>query len=130
MENTPNSIDHNKLSILDRIAIIGELEHIRRHAIRSANSSSEEEEKLFYGVIGQKAKRLRRKYQKEYLDCKDRDWCLVKSAATLKQLFYEVDCEFDCLNEAESLADEILSHAYNTDLSGCESCANDKEDIQ
>lgn len=130
MENTPNLIDHNKLSILDRVAIIGELEHIRRHAVRSAHIAEAEEKKLSYGVIAQRAKQLRRRYQKEYLDCDELDWCLVKSSAALKQLFYETGSEFSFLDEAERLTDEILSNAYNIDLSGCESCANDKEDIQ
>lgn len=112
---------------MDNVAIIGELEHIRRHAKRSAKVTEKEEDKLFYEVTAERAKELRRSYQKQYLNCTEKDWCLVKAAASIKQLFYEVSCDYDYLNDAEILADSILSHAFNQDLTGCESCQSDKD---
>lgn len=130
MEETLESqINHDKLSLLDRVSIVGELEHIRRHAIRSAKASEQDEDKLFYEVIAEQSKNLRRKYQKEYLNCDEKDWCLVKAAASLKQLFYEIGGDYEYLNDTENLADNILSHAFHQDLTNCEACAKDKNDV-
>lgn len=119
-------MNHNLLSLTDRISLVGELEHIRRHALRSAKVAKAED-KIFYEVTALQAQRLRREYQDKFLKCDDKDWCLTKSAATLKQLAYELALDANDLEDMENLTDNILSHAYNVDLTGCESCSNDQE---
>lgn len=119
-------MNHDLLSLTDRISLIGELEHIRRHALRSAKVAKDKD-KLFYEVTALQAQKLRREYQAKYLDCDEKDWCLAKSAATLKQLTYELALDANDLQDMENLTDNILSHAYNVDLTGCESCSNDQE---
>ena len=40
--DTSKTFDHAKAGIGDRIAVIGEMEHARRHALRSAVSAEDE----------------------------------------------------------------------------------------
>lgn len=119
-------MDHQKLSTLDKITLIGELQHIRAHALRSSKVAEKDEDKFFYQVIASQAQEARRAYMAKHFQLDEKDWCLVKAAATLKQLNYELahgdETEFA---ELENLADSILSHATGEDLTGCESCAKD-----
>lgn len=120
-------MNHNLLNLTDKLSLIGELEHIRRHAKRSAKVAEESEDKLFYQVIAANAQSLRRDYQAKYLDTPELDWCLVKSAATLKQLAYESEDDEEFFERLETLTDQIYTHAFKQDMSGCKACAEDKE---
>ena len=125
------NFNHDKASVGDKIALIGELEHARRHALRAAVSVWSEEddsESVKYLIISKRAQTLRREYMKKHFpELKDSDWCLCKSAACLRQIAYEV-CEGDKeeLKEIDEFVDEIWGQALNMDLSDCISCKEDR----
>lgn len=125
------NFNHDKASVADKIRLIGELEHTRAHALRSAVSAWEEEddsESIKYILLAKRAQTLRRDYMKKhFVQLKDTDWCLCKSAACLRQIAYEV-CEGDAieLKEIDDFVDEIWGQALNMDLSDCKACKDDK----
>ena len=131
MENDEKTFNHDKASVADKIRLIGELEHARAHALRSAVSAWEEEddsESIKYLLLAKRAQTLRRDYMKKHFgQLKDTDWCLCKSAACLRQIAYEV-CEGDAveLKEIDDFVDEIWGHALDMDLSDCKACKDDK----
>lgn len=122
-------MNHDSLNLTDKIATLAELEHVRRHAKRSAKVAADPDEKLFYQVVARQAQELRREYQAKYLPSSELDWCLTKSAATLKQLTYEAEEDIEFVDRLENLADEILSHALKVDLSGCAACREDEQSV-
>ncbi len=132
MENKQEqkNFDHSKASVSDKIALIGELCHIRRHAERAAVSTWREEddsESKRYLLVAKEAQDLRRKYMRKHFgEIKTSDWCLCKSAACLRQLAYEV-CEGDDLElkELDDFVDGIWGNAIGKDLSDCEACIAD-----
>ena len=130
--NEPKKFDHVKGSTSDKIAIIGELEHARRHALRAAASAWREEddsESTRYLILAKRAQSIRRDYMREHFgELKETDWCLCKSAACLRQLAYEV-CEGNVLElkEIDDFVDEIWGEALGQDLSDCIACREDKE---
>ena len=125
------NFNHDKASVADKIRLIGELEHARAHALRSAVSAWVEEddsESIKYLLLAKRAQTLRRDYMKKHFgQLKDTDWCLCKSAACLRQIAYEV-CEGDAveLKEIDDFVDEIWGHALDMDLSDCKACKDDK----
>lgn len=125
------NFDHAKASASDKIALIAELEHARRHALRAAASVWEEEddsESNRYLILAKRAQELRREYMKNHFnEIKDTDWCLCKSAACLRQIAYEV-CEGDTveLKELDDFVDEIWGAALGKDLSDCVACKDDR----
>lgn len=129
MEKT---FDHGKASVADKIALVGELQHGRRHCVRSAASAWREEddsESVKYLLWAKRFQSIRRDYMKKHFgELKETDWCLIKVCAELRSLVYEV-CEGDAeeLKELEDLIDEILSSALGIDMSGCLSCKEDAE---
>lgn len=133
-EQTEKTFNHNKAGTSDKIALIGEIEHLRRHALRAAASTLQEEESddsdsTRYLILAKRAQELRREYMKKHFgELKDTDWCLCKAAACLRQIAYEV-CEGDAveLKEIDDFVDEIWGGALNMDLSDCESCRSDRE---
>lgn len=132
MEDSQENFNHNKAATSDRIAILSELEHSRRHAIRSAVTLSIEEkaEDAFkFLVWAKQLQDMRRKYMAKWFGNIDaKHWCLCKSAACLRQLAYETegdDSEF--LTEVDNLVDQIWGDALNEDLSDCIACAEDKK---
>ena len=133
-DETQKTFDHSKASVADHIRLIGELEHARAHALRSAASSWEEDddsESARYLILAKRAQTLRREYmQKHFKDLADTDWCLCKSAACLRQIAYEV-CEGDSLElkEIDDFVDEIWGSALNMDLSECKACKDDREGV-
>lgn len=116
----------------DKIAAIGELEHLRRHAKRSAVVAKENNEDfIHYQIIAQRAETTRRKLMKEWFGLNDLDHCLGKTAATLRQLIYEIDDgDTDNLVEVDELVDLVWSHALGIDMSGCKSCQEDSDGIE
>lgn len=131
MEDESKVFNHKKASVSDKIAIISELEHIRRHALRSATVADKEEE-MFYLVTAQQAKDIRRKFMNDnFSEIDSKLWCLCKSAACLRQLAYEVwDTKAEQLKEIDDLVDNIWSKAVNQDLSDCVACKEDKGEVE
>lgn len=121
------TFDHGKAGVSDKIAVIGEMEHLRRHAMRSA-ISSEGEEYFNFLVWAKSLKDMRRNYMKTYFgDIDNKYWCMCKSAACLRQLMYEVeDMDINLLKDVDNLVDDIWSTAVGVDLSDCEACRSDK----
>lgn len=128
---TKKTFDHGKASVADRLLVVGELEHGRRHCLRSAASVWREEddsESIQYLLWAKRFQEIRREYMRKHFgELKENDWCLIKVCASLRQLVYEV-CEGDIeeLKELEDLVDEITSKALGKDMSNCVACADDK----
>lgn len=134
MERQENekTFDHDKASVSDKIRLIGELEHIRSHALRSAASVWTEEddsEAVKYLIMAKRAQTLRREYMKNHFSgIKDTDWCLCKASATLRQILYEVNDGWpEELKEIDDFVDEIWGQALGMDLSDCVACKEDRE---
>lgn len=128
MEEKEEIFDHKKASVGDDIRLIAELEHIRAHALRSAVVAEGTDKEMFYLITAQRAKELRRQFMQEhYPNIDSKLWCLCKSAACLRQVAYEIWGEkADFLKQIDALVDDIWSEATGMDLSGCESCRQDK----
>lgn len=130
MEHITNSFDHKKAAVSDDIRLIGELCHIRAHALRSAVVAEGTDEEMFYLLTAQRAKELRRQFMQEhYPNIDSKLWCLCKSAACLRQVAYEVWGEkAEFLKQLDELVDDIWGKATGEDLSGCEACKSDGAD--
>lgn len=132
-DNERENFDHAKAGVGDRIAAVGEIEHLRRHALRSAISSEEGSELAFSCLVWAKQLQdMRREYMRKHFgEIDDKLWCMCKSAACLRQLAYEVDGDdANFLKEVDNLVDDIWGTAVNKDLSDCESCRADREEVQ
>lgn len=132
-DNERENFDHAKAGVGDRIAAVGEMEHLRRHALRSAVSSEEGSELAFNCLVWAKQLQdMRREYMRKHFgEIDDKLWCMCKSAACLRQLAYEVDGDdANFLKEVDNLVDDIWGTAVNKDLSDCESCRADREEVQ
>ena len=132
-DNERENFDHAKAGVGDRIAAVGEMEHLRRHALRSAISSEEGSELAFNCLVWAKQLQdMRREYMRKHFGEIDANlWCMCKSAACLRQLAYEVDGDdANFLKEVDNLVDDIWGTAVNKDLSDCESCRSDREEVQ
>lgn len=117
-----------RLNVTDTLAIVAELEHLRRHLLRSVLFVPEED-RLFYLTEASRCQKIRREYMKKYFPVRQQDWCIVKSCATLRQLLYETtSSDFDTLQEVDYLVDEIMTKVTGKDLSDCESCRTDAID--
>ena len=130
MEKDEKTFNHNKASVADKIALIGELEHGRAHCVRAAASvwrEDDDSESIQYLLWAKRFQEIRREYmRKHFSDLEESDWCLVKVCASLRQLVYEV-CEGDIdeLKELEDLVDEITGKAFKRDMSSCVACKDD-----
>ena len=125
------SFDSENANISDLILVTGELEHIQRHALRSMVSPNiEEEERVWYAVLAKQAKDARRSLmRKHFPDCPDELWCLGKASASLRQLAYETFTgDIEELSEIEDIVDSIWSKITGQDMTGCKSCASDREE--
>ena len=122
--------DHAKGSVADRIFVLSEMEHARRHAIRSAIVSDPEDKEASFNFLvwAKQLQDLRRAYmQKHFGDIDTKFWCLCKSTACLRQLAYEVDGDdLEFLREVDNLVDDIWGTATGKDLSECEACRGDR----
>ena len=131
MEHDKKEFNHNKASVADKISLIGELCHARRHALRAATATLEENddsESTKYLLIAKRAQSIRREYMRKHFGkLKDTDWCLCKAAACLRQIAYEV-CEGDAeeLREIDDFVDQIWGEALGMDLSECIACRDDR----
>lgn len=122
---------YQTLNTSDHIAAVGEMEHIARHAMRSKQVAKDTDDEVFYQVIANKAKELRRKYMRTYFpDCDDKLWCLGKASASLRQVVYESDeGHTELVREVDDLVDEIWGKITGKDLYGCQACKDDKENV-
>lgn len=127
MEN----INHSHLALEDTLSLISELEHIRRHNLRSYYSAQGQEDKFFHLVSAAQAQRLRRKVQTKLGKIDVEDWCVLKSAQIIRQLNYELmEGDEELFNELEGLVDSINSHALKQDMSGCRACQADQDALK
>lgn len=135
MEKDEKTFNHDKASVADKIALIGELEHGRAHCVRAAASvwrEDDDSESIQYLLWAKRFQEIRREYMRKHFGkLKESDWCLFKVSARLRQLAYEV-CEGDVeeLKEMEDLIDEITGKALNMDLSDCVACLEDRQEGQ
>lgn len=121
---------YQTLNTSDHIRVISELEHIYSHAMRSKQVAWGTDDEVFYQVIANKAKALRRKYMRTYFpDCDDRLWCLGKASASLRQVIYEADeGNTELVKDADDIVDSIWGKISGKDLSDCESCRADRQE--
>lgn len=130
MDNSPG-VDHTKLNLEDRLALISELEHLRRHALRSAYATKNTEDEFFHLVTASTAQRLRRKIEGELGEIATPDWCELKSAQAIRQLNYEtMEGDSSLFRELEELVDSVNTHTLKQNMSGCQACEEDKAMIQ
>lgn len=132
MKDDKNIFDHETAGISDAIRLVGELEHIRAHALRSAVVAEGTDDEMFYLVLAQQAKEMRREFmQDQFPHIDSKLWCLCKSAATLRQIAYEGwRDKAEQLKLIDNMVDGIWGKALDKDLSGCEVCKEDKGEIQ
>lgn len=124
-------MNHSQMNLEDTLALVGELEHVRAHACRSARVAKEQEDKIHYLVTAARAQRWRREVEAKLGDISELDWCLVKAAQRVRQLNYEtMNGDMAVFDGLEEMVDEINSHALKRDMTGCKSCAEDKTAIQ
>lgn len=126
-----NNIDYELKNTSDIILLIGEIQHVQRHALRSMVSPNiEEEERVWYAVLAKQAKDARRSLmRKHFPDCPDELWCLGKASASLRQLAYETFTgDIEELSEIEDIVDSIWSKITGQDMTGCKSCTLDREE--
>lgn len=132
--------DHRLKGLQDAVSFVGELEHARRHALRSFDSIERQlqddalnekllEKSTHYAVIAERCQNIRRAFMEEkFGDVDDEDWCLLKTTAALRQLAYELmPTNASTLHDTELLVDSTWSHALGEDMSGCKSCKEDRE---
>lgn len=120
-------MNHEHLALEDSLNLLGELEHARRHSLRSAHATDKKDDKFFYLVTASRAKQARRALQSKLGEIGDTDWCLLKSAQAIRQLNYEtMEGDEAFFNELEGLVDSINSHALKQDMTGCKACTADK----
>lgn len=89
------------------------------------------DDEMFYLVLAQQAKELRREYMQEHFpDIDSKLWCLCKSAACLRQVAYETwGKKAEQLKRIDNMVDDIWSKATGQDLSDCVVCKEDKGEI-
>lgn len=122
------AFDYDLANISDGIRLIGALEHIRAHALRSAQLSAGEDDEIFYQVTAKRAQNLRREYMAKHFNAPEKLHCLGKATAELRQIAYETDTgDSDFLHEVDELVDSVWGKITDTDLSGCQACREDKE---
>lgn len=126
-----NSEQHNHLALEDTLSLVSELEHVRRHSLRSYYSAQEQEDKFFHLVTAAQAQRLRRKVQSKLGGIDTEDWCILKSGQAIRQLNYELmEGDEELFNELEGFVDSINTHALKQDMSGCQACHEDKNGLK
>lgn len=124
-------VDHPKLNLEDRLALVGELEHLRAHALRSAYATKDTDEEFFHLVTASTAQRLRREVENKLGEIDTPDWCELKSAQRIRQLNYEtMEGDTELFHELEQLVDSVNTHALEQDMSGCQACKSDRDIVQ
>lgn len=133
LNDIPTSLserDYRLKNIDDVVSAIGELEHLQRHALKSACVATRNDQtSVKYFLLALSAKQARRELmEKHFGNVDDKDWCIIKVAATLRQLAYETfEQDDENLVALDTVANEALQVALGVDLSGCKACAEDRE---
>lgn len=117
---------HKKMSTIDVLSELGELEHLRRHCLL-AMVVAPDEERLPLLVLASQCQKARRELQKKYFpDTEERNWCILKSSARLLQLWEELaNGDADELTEIKDIINSAVQIATGEDISNCEACAKD-----
>lgn len=119
-------MNHEHLALEDTLSLLGELEHQRRHNLRSYYAATDQSDKFFHLTTAARAQRLRRQVQSKLGSIDAEDWCALKSAQAIRQLNYELmSGDEELFNELESFVDSLNSHALKQDMSGCKACKTD-----
>lgn len=127
-------MNHEVLGLEDRLHLIEELEHERRHALRAAriaHTKDDKENELFWLVTAGRCTEVRRKVQNKLGEIETPEWCPLKSAQAIRQLNYEtMTGDIELFNELEELVDSINSHVLKQDLTDCAACKSDREMVE
>lgn len=119
---------HKHMALEDQLRLLGELEHGRAHALRSAHAVKGQEDKFFWLVTAARYQRLRRQVQGKIGEIATEDWCALKVAQNVRQLNYELmSGDEELFNELEDLVDSVNSHVLKRDMTGCGACTNDMQ---
>lgn len=111
---------HEVRAYSDRVALIGELEHLARH---STTAYSESGESHYLDTAGL-ATEIRRKVMGS-MDISDRDWCSAKASASIKQLANELQDPY-AIKAADALVNQVWGKILGVEIAGCEACREDK----
>lgn len=119
--------DFDNANLADQITVIGELEHLYMHALKTASTLGEEEG-FFYMTLAHMTKELRRRFMREHFpDVREEDWCILKAADTIRQRIYEcANTSHKDLEEVNNLWALVMEHIFGVDLSACIACKEDK----
>jgi len=120
-------IDHKTMQTADILRLLGELEHLRGHALQ-ATTMADEDKILELLVLANECQVARRKLQKRYFpNVPETYWCMVKSASRLMQLSEETgNREVDELKDVKNIIDSAIRISTGEDISGCSACRTDK----
>lgn len=123
-----NNFDFSTASVTDDLRVIGELEHLRFHAILAAQHAPETEV-IGLLVLAKHCQDARRKFMKKHFGgVENRHWCMIKSSARLLQITEEImEGNTDELKELKGVVDEAIELTTGVDISNCESCKQDKD---
>lgn len=121
--------DFDKANLADQITVIGNCEHIFYHANKSA-SVVPKEKAVFYQTVADMTKEFRRDFTRRHFpNVTDEDWCLLKAVETVRQRVYEsAHTYYEDLKAVNDLWSIITEHIFGVDMSGCSSCASDREE--
>lgn len=128
-----HSFNHRSASLSDKITVLGNLEHVRFHALKSAGVKVDDPElESFFQLVAAEAQSMRRDFQRKHFpECPDELWCLGKAIETVRQRAYECDeGDSEFIRRVDNLWSEIWSLISGEDLSGCKSCEEDKGKIK
>ena len=120
------TFNFDKANLADQITVVGDLEHLYMHALKSASVA---EDWVYYMTVADLAKQFRRKFMKEHFpNAKDEDWCMLKAVDTIRQRVYEsCNTSHEDLVEVNNLWSLITEHIFGIDMSNCVACAEDRE---
>lgn len=123
----------NTKNIVDRIRLIGELEHLYFHAKMSASVAKlngDEDMEVFHQTVASKVQRLRREYMtKHFGKMPDELWCEGKVSASLRQIAYETDTgDTETLVKIDDIVNTVWGEITDLDLSGCKACEEDRKE--
>ena len=124
---------HKSANISDKVTVIGNLEHIRYHALKGASVKVEDEElNTFFQTVATMTTDFRRRYMKKHFpDCPEELWCLGKAVETARQRLYEADeGDSEDLNDIDAIWALIWGRISGRDLSACSSCREDKNAVE
>ena len=123
-------INHKTMSVVDILRLLAELEHMRFHCLISA-TSAKDEDTIGLLVLANQCQNTRREIQKHYFpDVTETYWCMVKSAARMLQIMEETaDGDLNEIKCVKQIIDSAIALSTGEDISNCESCRKDFNEI-